>query len=116
MMMCRRMPGIFACLAISLLIGPAIAIAQEAIPKPETRSGQPVSDAWITTKIKADLLASKDVSGLGIHVETQNRVVRLSGKVESQAQIDTAIRIATSTDGVLDVSAAGLQVEDSIDR
>ncbi|MEG1681030.1 MAG: BON domain-containing protein, partial [Stenotrophomonas sp.] len=42
-------------------------------------SEQPGTDTWITTKVKAELLTTKDVSGMEIKVETVNGVVTLSG-------------------------------------
>ncbi|WP_241784649.1 BON domain-containing protein, partial [Raoultella terrigena] len=51
-------------------------------------SKEPVTDTWITTKVKADLLATKDVSGTDIKVETLNGTVKLSGAVENKMQRD----------------------------
>ncbi|MEF3082292.1 BON domain-containing protein [Luteimonas sp. SMYT11W] len=76
----------------------------------KTDSDQPVSDTWITTKVKADLLASSDVAGLDIGVETANGIVSLSGDVESQAQIDRAKAIAGEIEGVQRVDSAQLKV------
>ena len=73
-------------------------------------SAQPVDDTWITTKVKSSLLADADVSGLDINVDTLNGVVTLRGQVESQAQIDTATRIAREIEGVTDVQTSGLTV------
>jgi len=75
-----------------------------------TESRQPVSDTWITTKVKADLLATSDVSGLDISVETANGVVSLSGDVESQAQIDRAEAVARDIEGVQRVDTRQLRV------
>lgn len=105
----RKTTALAAVFAASFATGTAIAQPQEAATKPEANSEQPVGDAWITTKVKADLLASPNVSGLDIKVETSNGVVRLSGDVENQAQIDKAISIAKSIKGVLDVNATGLR-------
>ena len=86
-----------AAIAGSMLIA-GTAVAQETQERADhtvaahTDSDQPVSDTWITTKVKADLLASSDVSGLDISVETSNGTVSLSGDVETQAQIDTEVR------------------------
>ncbi|MDH5835244.1 BON domain-containing protein [Luteimonas kalidii] len=73
-------------------------------------SDQPVDDTWITTKVKSSLLAEADVSGLDINVDTLNGVVTLRGEVESQAQADTATRIAREIEGVTNVDASGLTV------
>ncbi len=72
------------------------------------RSGQPVNDTWITTKVKSSLLADSDVAGLDIEVETVNGVVTLSGQVAEQAQIQHATRIAREIEGVTDVRTTGL--------
>nr|WP_255682280.1 BON domain-containing protein [Luteimonas sp. BDR2-5] len=76
-----------------------------------TESDQPVSDTWITTKVKADLLASSHVSGLDIGVETANGTVSLSGEVDNQAQIDRATEIARGIKGVTSVDTSQLQVK-----
>ncbi len=77
----------------------------------QSDSNQPVSDTWITTKVKADLLASSDVAGLDIGVETTNGTVSLSGDVESQAQIERAKAIAGEIEGVTSVDAKQLKVK-----
>lgn len=97
-------------LALTLLAGvPAWVAAQDHDPPPATgESAQPVSDAWITTKVKAELLAAKDVSGLKIDVDTVNGTVQLSGRVDSQAQIDKAKAVAKNVQGVRSVDTKGL--------
>lgn len=73
-------------------------------------SEQPVTDTWITTKVKASLLASNGVPGTDISVETVNGVVTLSGEVESAEQIERAIEITEEIDGVTEVQVAQLRV------
>ncbi len=68
-----------------------------------TTVGQKVDDAAITAKVKAALLASNDVSGTAISVETNAGRVVLSGQVKDQAQIDRAVATARNVDGVVDV-------------
>jgi len=75
-----------------------------------TDSNQPVSDTWITTKVKADLLASSDVSGLDIAVETANGIVSLSGDVDNRGQIERATAIARDIEGVQRVDTSQLKV------
>jgi len=92
------------------------AVAQETADRSEqttaahTESQQPMSDTWITTKVKAGLLAESDVSGLDISVETANGTVSLSGDVETQAQIDRASAVAREIEGVRAVDAKQLKV------
>lgn len=76
----------------------------------QSESDQPVSDTWITTKVKADLLATSDVSGLDIKVETTNGTVSLSGDVESRAQIERAEAVARGIEGVQRVDVSQLKV------
>lgn len=76
-----------------------------------TESEQPASDTWITTKVKADLLASSHVSGLEIGVETANGIVSLSGEVDNQAQIDRATEIARGIKSVTRVDTSQLRVK-----
>ena len=74
----------------------------------EMDSDQPVEDTWITTKVKSSLLADTDTSGLQIEVETNNGVVGLSGQLDSQDQVDAAVRVAEGIEGVVEVDASDL--------
>lgn len=79
-------------------------------------SDQPGSDTWITTKVKADLLTTKDVSGLDLKVETVNGVVSLSGDVASKAEADRAISVAQGIEGVTRVDSSGITVRTNATR
>jgi hyperosmotically inducible protein len=65
--------------------------------------GEKVSDAAITAKVKAALLAADDVSGTDISVETSSGRVVLTGNVRDQAQSDRAVATARNIDGVVEV-------------
>lgn len=67
--------------------------------------GAQIDDGVITTKVKSALLADDTVKGLDINVDTSQGTVRLSGAVDSQAQIDMATQIAKSVEGVQDVQS-----------
>lgn len=56
-------------------------------------------DSWISTKVKTQLLADKQVSGLNIKVVTENAEVFLLGLVSEQ-EAAKAIDIARHVDGV----------------
>lgn len=103
-----------AAAALALFLAGGAAAASDD-PKTDAsdkgESNQPVGDTWITTKVKASLLADDDVSGLEIDVETVNGVVTLSGDVASQAQIDEAKRIASEIEGVTEVDTRNLKVD-----
>jgi osmotically-inducible protein OsmY len=62
-----------------------------------------VSDAWISTKVKMSLIASSEVGGFPIDVDTYEGQVTLHGKVPSQAEKDAAQRIAEKGTGVVKV-------------
>ena len=61
------------------------------------------SDAAITSKIKADILAERTLKVLQINVETMQGVVQLSGFVDSKASEDKALSIANHIAGVKSV-------------
>lgn len=64
---------------------------------------QYVADVSTTAAIKTELLASKNVEGLEINVDTYNDVVTLSGKVHTEAQKDLAQAIAAKQGDVKNV-------------
>jgi hypothetical protein len=61
------------------------------------------SDAGITSAVKSKLAADDSVKAYKVDVDTQNKVVTLSGDVETEAQRAHAVMIARNTDGVTDV-------------
>jgi len=61
------------------------------------------SDAWITMKVKAILAFHKNVSAASTEVKTENGVVTLSGKAESEAQKQLTGEYAKDVDGVAEV-------------
>ena len=61
------------------------------------------TDAGITTNVKTKLAADDTVKAYQVDVDTENRVVTLSGNVETAAAKDRALAIARETDGVQDV-------------
>ena len=77
-----------------------------------TEAKEDVSDAWITTKVKTELMAKKDVPGIGVDVDTKDGVVTLTSTDPlTQAEKDKAIAIAKSVKGVKDVMADGLKTK-----
>ena len=63
---------------------------------------QRVSDAWITVKVKAKLIASNDLDATKIKVVTENGTVYLMG-ILFPDQAEAAVDIASNTGGVEDV-------------
>lgn len=77
---------------------------RHALEKP----GDGIDDAWITSKVKAQLLADDQVKGMDITVKTEANMVTLSGHVTNTAARNQAISLARNTRGVLGVQAKGL--------
>lgn len=62
-----------------------------------------LTDAGITTKVKAALLTEKSLKSLPIGVETNDGVVTLSGGVRTAAEMKHAEDVARHVQGVRDV-------------
>jgi len=60
-------------------------------------------DAVLTAKVKSHMAVDPTVKATHIEVSTHNKVVTLTGNIDSQAEKDRAIQIARSTSGVDDV-------------
>ncbi|MGQ0800332.1 MAG: BON domain-containing protein [Pseudomarimonas sp.] len=73
-------------------------------------AGDVIDDAWITGKVKAQLLAEESVKGTDINVNTTDNVVTLIGNVPSASVRAEAIRITQATKGVKGVNADKLVV------
>jgi hyperosmotically inducible protein len=67
------------------------------------RAGAVVTDAAITTAVKAKVLADANTPGTTIDVDTENGVVTLTGTVASRAAADRAVALARETNGVKNV-------------
>jgi len=92
------------CLAISALLGSAVAIAAGDSDTDRSHPKAFVKDSAITTKIKTKLAAEHFTSLGRIHVDTdKNGVVWLSGHARTQEAIDKAGSIARETEGVKEV-------------
>jgi hyperosmotically inducible periplasmic protein len=72
-------------------------------------SQQPVTDAYITAKVKGMLVREKLVNGnmsvYPIKVETKDGVVNLSGKADNKQQAQRAVSLAKQVDGVMQVNS-----------
>jgi osmotically-inducible protein OsmY len=64
------------------------------------KTGAYVDDAWITTKVKSEMVADKDVKAHKIDVDTKNGVVKLTGTVETWQEANKATDIARGIKGV----------------
>jgi hyperosmotically inducible periplasmic protein len=66
-------------------------------------ASEQMSDAGITSKIKAKFVGDPDVKALDVGVETEEGVVYLTGRVNNQQQKEEAERLAKDTKGVIRV-------------
>lgn len=95
----------------SLALGSSLVWANdpETMSKPDSESEQPVTDTWITTKVKTTLLATEGVAGSDINVSTVDGVVTLAGVLDTQAAVDKAIEVTRGIEGVVSVDTRALK-------
>jgi hyperosmotically inducible periplasmic protein len=67
------------------------------------KSDQPVSDSYITTKVKAELAKDSSIKARHIHVKTTDGIVMLSGNVASNTEKQKAEQDAGGVKGVVQV-------------
>ena len=67
------------------------------------KTGEYVDDAWITTKVKSELIADSDTKAGNINVETSNGKVTLTGTAKTWQESDKAAQIARNIKGVTGV-------------
>ncbi|MEQ8800748.1 MAG: BON domain-containing protein, partial [Haliea sp.] len=66
-------------------------------------TGEYIDDTVITTKVKAAIFNDPELKSMEINVETFKGVVQMSGFVNSQADINQAVRLAREVKGVKSV-------------
>jgi osmotically-inducible protein OsmY len=93
----RSVPMLAVMMLLALFVGCA---------STETSSGtgEYIDDTVITSKVKAAIFNESTLKSAEINVETYKGVVQLSGFVNSQADIDTAVSVARSVKGVKSVT------------
>ncbi|RZF29355.1 MULTISPECIES: BON domain-containing protein [unclassified Paraburkholderia] len=74
-----------------------------APPAASESVGQHIDDGTITTKVKADLLAAKNVKSTHIHVKTRKGTVWLTGSVPSADDKTAAEDVVQNVKGVASV-------------
>jgi hyperosmotically inducible protein len=79
--------------------------ASKAQAQPQERkSGNPITDGWITMKIHSQFVTEDALEGSDIDVDTNAGVVTLSGTVPNDTGRMRALAIAKATDGVKSVT------------
>jgi len=92
----NRIATLFFAIVLAALMGCASTATQEG-------TGEYVDDAVITTKVKAEIFNEPSLKSAEINVETFKGMVQLSGFVNSQDDINRAVRVARSVKGVVSV-------------
>jgi hyperosmotically inducible periplasmic protein len=72
-------------------------------------SDQPVTDTWITTKVKAELATTDGVKSNDVTVKTVDGVVTLSGVLGTDVAVKKAVAAAESIKGVKKVDHSNLK-------
>ena len=72
----------------------------DRVSKGLSRTGEAITDAWITTKVKWFFVGADELKGSDINVDTKDHVVTLKGTVKSEAGRAKALALAKDTDGV----------------
>jgi len=85
--------------------------APTSMEKTEKNVEKAVSDSWITTKVKSEILANSVSKGFKVNVKTKAGVVTLKGKLPTQDSIDLVKMIAEKVKGVKSVDVSGLGKE-----
>ncbi len=75
-----------------------------------TKAKRVLSDSWITTKVKAEILADSTNKGFEVNVNTVRGVVILEGRLDSQDAIDHVKDIAAKVEGVKSVDTKNLTI------
>jgi hyperosmotically inducible periplasmic protein len=94
----KTIAAIVLCVGLGVVAG--IAVGATTSGSGGSTAGARADDSVITAKIKSGLVADRNVHGFDISVETKQGEVLLSGSVDSQDQIDRAVRIARQVEGV----------------
>jgi osmotically-inducible protein OsmY len=80
-----------------------VGVAAHETKKAVSKTGEVISDTWITTKVKSKYVGEDALKHSDITVNTKDNVVTLTGTVASEAGRKRAVDIAKATDGVKDV-------------
>lgn len=76
--------------------------AAKGIEDVKNNVGTDSQDAWITTKVKGEL-SGDGFDPLHVHVDTSDRIVTLSGTVDSAEKAKKAVSLAQAVKGVASV-------------
>ena len=78
--------------------------------KTVTKTKRVVSDSWITTKVKSEILADSLTKGFDVKVTTSHGLVMLKGELSNQDAVNHVKDIAAKVEGVKSVDVTALVV------
>jgi hyperosmotically inducible protein len=93
---------------------PSASAASAKAKKAAAKTGQVVSDSWITTKVKSEILVGSVSEGFDVSVETINGVVVLKGHLPDQLALDHVRKATQQVKGVKSVDSSAVSVGASI--
>lgn len=104
-----------AILVSGLILGSNMALAASddatmAPSKAASNAERVVSDSWITTKVKSEIMANSVLKAFKVSVKTKSGVVSLKGKLPNQDAIDLVKMISEKVKGVKSVDVSGLVI------
>ena len=92
----KRSTAFFAAVLLLSVLGCAATSTQES-------TGEYIDDSVITSKVKTAILNEPSLKVFQISVDTNKNVVQLSGSVATKVEMDTAVELARSVQGVRSV-------------
>lgn len=102
---------VLAALATSALaVNAATNDTPSAPEKAASKAEAAVSDSWITTKVKSEILANSVSKAFKVSVKTKHGTVWLKGKLPTQDAVDLVKMIAEKVKGVQSVDTSGLAI------
>ena len=92
------------------LTTPSASAASAKAKELAAKTGEMVSDTWITTKVKSEILLGSVSEGFDVSVETINGVVVLKGRVPDQLVLDRVRKVAQQVQGVKSVDSSAVDI------
>lgn len=102
--------ALFACAAVVHAAAPEATTVGQKVDKAEKKVEKAVTDSWITTKVKSEILANSVSKAFKVEVTTKSGVVSLNGQLPTKDAVDLVKLIAEKVKGVKSVEASGLTV------
>ena len=96
----------WACALALFVVGCDRSPVDTGVKPPTTTVGTELDDTIITAAVKSALLADPAIKSMDFKVETRKGEVQVSGFVDNQMQIDSAIAAAKKVSGVQTVQNA----------